>query len=85
MGVEVVSLVFGTLFAGVVTLMVSGVELRIWFWVFVTINGDKNESCPASWVCFGYCLCFWYCCYNRLCTFYNGDVLHLFSLVGVVF
>ena len=42
MGVEVVSLLFGASFAGVVMLMVSGGELRIWFWVFVTINGDKN-------------------------------------------
>ena len=85
-GVDVVSLVFGLLFAGVVTSMVSGVELWIWFRVFVTIDGDRNERCVASWVCVLGTICVSGIVVMTDCAFFcNGDVLRLFSLVGVVF
>ena len=85
-GVEVVSLVFGSLFAGVVTLMVLGVDLWIWFRVFVTIDGDRNESCVASWVCVLGTICVSGIVVMTDCAFFcNEDVLRLFSLVGVGF
>ena len=50
-GVEAVSLVFGSLFSGVVTSMVSGGEFGIWYRFFVTIDGERNENCVVSCVC----------------------------------
>ena len=57
MGVEVVCLVFGSLFSVVMSL-VSGIELGILFRVFVTIYVDRKDSCVASWVCVSGTICF---------------------------
>ena len=57
MGVEVVCLVFGSLFSVVMSL-VSGIELGILFRVFVTIYVDRKDSCVTSWVCVSGTICF---------------------------
>ena len=85
MGVEVVCLVFGSLFSVVMSL-VSGIELGILFRVFVTIYVDRKDSCVASWVCVSGTICLSGIIVLSDCAFFcSGDVLHLFSVVRVVF
>ena len=86
MGVEVVCLVFGSLFSSVVMSVVSGVELEILFQVFVSINVDRKDSCVASWVCVSDTSCLSGIIVLSDCAFFcSGDVLHLFSVVRVAF